>query len=110
LLDLYVLLGVPLYVTMGYPSAQQPPDANGNGDLCPRGGHWGTGYTPEDQADWVRTFGRLILCKPYVQGVIWSHWDDRAPHQFPYCGLIDSQGRPKPALEHMRLMRAEHLK
>jgi len=110
LLDLYVLLGVPLYVTMGYPSAQQPPDANGNGDLCPRAGHWGAGYTLEDQSDWVRTFGRLILCKPYVQGVIWSHWDDRAPHLFPYCGLLDNEGRPKPALEHLRLLRTEHLK
>ncbi len=110
LLDLFVLLGVPLYVTLGYASAAQPPDANGNGDLSPRGGFWGTGYTPEDQADWVQTFARLILCKPYVQGVTWAHWDDRAPHQFPHCGLIDRQGQPKPALEPLRQLRAEHLK
>jgi hypothetical protein len=110
LLDLYVLLGVPLLVTMGYPSAERPPDAKGNGDLRPYGGYWGGGYTAEDQADWVGAFGRLILCKPYVQAVVWSHWDDRAPHQFPYCGLIDNQGQPKPAIERLRQLRVEHLK
>ena len=110
LLDLFVLLGVPLHVTLGYPSAQAPRDENGNGDLSPRGGFWGTGYTPDDQADWAHTYGRLVLCKPYVQGVTWAHWDDRAHHQFPYCGLIDSQGLVKPALEPLRQLRAEHLK
>lgn len=110
LLDLYVLLGVPMNVTMGYPSAQSPPDAKGNGDLQPRGGHWSAGYTPEAQAAWARTFGALVLCKPYVQNVTWAHWDDRAAHQFPYCGLIDPDGKPKPALEPLRQLRVEHLK
>lgn len=110
LLDLYVLLGVPLSVVLGYPSANRPPDAQGNGDLRPDAGHWGSGYTPADQADWVRTFGRLALCKPYVQSITWAHYDDRDPHIFPYCGVIDSAGKPKPALETLRELRGLHLK
>lgn len=110
LLDLYVLLGVPMGVTLGYPSAQLPPDDKGNGDLKPRGGHWSTGYTADAQADWARTFGSLVLCKPYIQNVTWAHWDDRAPHQFPYCGLIGGDGKPKPALDALRQLRVEHLK
>lgn len=110
LLDLYVLLGVPMGVVLGYPSASRPPDPQTNGDLNARGGHWGTGYSPEDQARWARTFGALTLCKPYVQNVVWAHWDDRAPHQFPYCGLVDADGRPKPAIEPLRQLRVEHLR
>lgn len=108
ILDLYVLLGTPLFVSLGYPSAGGT-DANGDQDLRPGGGFWGSGYSPKDQGSWAATFGRLALCKPYVQGVFWSHWDDRAPHQFPHAGLIDSAGQPKPALDSLRQLRVKHI-
>ena len=34
----------------------------------------------------------LALCKPYVQGVQWTHFRDAEPHQFPHCGLLDARG------------------
>src|SRR5262249_11588622 len=39
LLDLYALLGVPLRVTLGYPSSAQA-DADADQDLHVEGGHW----------------------------------------------------------------------
>lgn len=108
LLDLYVLLGIPLHVRLGYPSAGDV-DAQGDKDQKPGGGVWSGGYTPQAQADWVNAFANLALCKPYVQAVTWTHWDDRASHIFPHCGLIDAAGQAKPALAALKGLRDKHL-
>jgi hypothetical protein len=110
LLDLYVLLGVPLHVTLSYPSSDAADAGLSDPDFRVHGGRWGEEFTPAGQADWARAFGRLVLCKPVVRGVTWAHAEDAAPHYFPHCGLIDAGGAPKPALEALRQLRAEHLK
>lgn len=109
LLDLYALLGVPLRVTVGYPSSAQP-DADADPDLYVEGGHWGNGFTPEVQAAWAAEVTALILCKPYVQGVQWTHLRDVEPHQFPHCGVVDARDQPKPALQKLRELRESHLR
>jgi hypothetical protein len=109
ILDLYALLGVPIQVSLGYPSlagADSLADAN----LQAAGGHWRDGFTPEVQADWASAFGALAVCKPYVRAVHWATWSDAEPHQFPHCGVVDAGGNPKPALDRLRAIRSEHLK
>jgi GH35 family endo-1,4-beta-xylanase len=109
ILDLYALLGVPLCVTLGYPSHHQPDDA-ADPEIRVAGGRWRDGLTPEVQADWAEWFPALAVCKPYVQSVQWCHWSDAGPHQFPHCGLLDKQGRPKPALAQLRALREKHIR
>jgi hypothetical protein len=109
LLDLYALLGVPLRVTLGYPSSAQS-DLDADPELRVGAGRWGGGFTPAAQADWAGAFPALALCKPYVQGVQWVHLRDGEPHQFPNCGLLDPTGAPKPALQRLRELREEHLR
>jgi GH35 family endo-1,4-beta-xylanase len=109
ILDLYALLGVPLRVTLGYPSSEGSDD-DADPEIRVAGGCWRSGFTPEVQADWATWFPALALCKPYVQGVQWCHWSDAAPHQFPHCGLLDPQGQPKPALTSLRTLREKHVK
>jgi hypothetical protein len=109
IMDLYALLGVPLHVTLGYPSAP------GNDDLADpdqraQGGYWRAGFTPEAQADWASLFAALAVCKPYVRCVRWPHFSDAQPHGDPHCGLLDGAGRAKPALTIMRQLREAHLK
>jgi hypothetical protein len=109
LLDLYALLGVPLQVTLGYPSAAgTDPDADP--ELRVGGGNWAGGFTPAAQAEWAAACAALVVCKPYVRAASWCHWSDAAPHQFPHCGLLDRDGRPKPALERVTELRARHLR
>jgi hypothetical protein len=109
LLDLYALLGVPLRVTLGYPSdARDDPDADP--EMRVAAGSWDGGFTPAGQAGWVTAFARLAMCKPFVQGVRWVHFSDADPHAFPHCGLIDREGNPKPALETLGQMREKHLR
>ncbi|HTU21928.1 MAG TPA: endo-1,4-beta-xylanase [Gemmataceae bacterium] len=109
LLDLYALLGVPLRVTLGYPSSAQP-DADADPELHVEGGHWSSGFTPDVQAAWAAEVAALVLCKPYVQGVQWTHLRDVQTHQFPHCGLVDSRDQVKPALQKLRELRETHLK
>jgi hypothetical protein len=109
LLDLYALLGVPLRVTLGYPSASGT-DADADPDLHVEGGHWGNGFSPEVQAAWTADVAALALCKPFVQGVQWTHFRDAEPHAFPHCGLLDAKEAPKPALRKLRDLREAHLR
>lgn len=109
MLDLYALLGVPLRVTLGYPSSANA-DADADPDLIVEGGHWSNGFTPEVQATWATDVTPLALCKPYVQGVQWTHFRDAEPHQFPHCGLVDRRDSLKPALQKIRELREAHLK
>ena len=108
LLDLYAILGVPLHVTLAYPSSRTS-DPRGDPDCRVAAGHWRGGFSPEIQAQWAAAFGALALSKPYVQAVTWSHLNDAEPHQFPHCGLLDSAGRLKPVTNELRKLREAHL-
>jgi hypothetical protein len=109
LLDLYSLLGVPLQVTLGYPS-DAGPDAEADAELGVGAGAWHEGYTPDIQADWASDYLALVLCKPFVRGVRWAHLCDAHPHQFPNAGLFDERENAKPVVERLRELRQKHLR
>ena len=108
LLDLYALLGVPIHVTLGYPSSPSG-DPEADPEMRVGAGNWHGGFSPQIQADWAASFTSLALCKPYVQGVNWIHFSDGRPHQFPHSGLLDHTGQPLPALDVLSELRALHL-
>ena len=109
ILDLYALLGVPLRVTLGYPSAAGA-DLDADPEMRVAAGRWRDGYSPHTQAAWAAAFAPVVLCKPYVQGAQWVHVSDAAPHQFPHCGLVDAEGHAKPAIHQLREVREKYLK
>ena len=109
LLDLYTILGVPLRVTLGYPSVAEP-DPRAPSDLSVTAGSWQGGFSPEAQAEWAASFAALALCKPSVRGVQWVHLSDAKPHLFPHCGLFDSHDQPKPVIQSLRDLREKHLR
>jgi hypothetical protein len=109
MLDLYTILGVPLRVTLGYPSSDAP-DSGANPEVKVAAGSWRHGFSVESQADWASSYVALALCKPSVRGVQWMHLSDAEPHLFPHCGLFDAQNKPKPVLERLRRLREEHLR
>jgi Glycosyl hydrolase family 10 len=108
MLDLYAMLGVPLRITLGYPSSADP-DSAADPELRVDAGRWRADLSPAAQAEWTGAFTALALCKPYVHAVQWVHCCDGDPHQFPNCGLIHAGGQRKPALESLRRLREEHL-
>lgn len=108
LLDLYAILGVPLRVTAGFPSGRGA-DAKADPELRVGSGLWVSDYGPSTQALWAAEVVALAACKPYVQGASWIQATDSEPHLFPHCGLFDSMGQPKPALEQLRMIRDKYL-
>jgi hypothetical protein len=104
LLDSYAELGVPLWVTLGYPSGSTT-DMKADPELCVDAGHWHTGVHEAVQADWAASFTLLALSKPYVEAVHWVHFTDADVHQFVHCGLLDARGKPKPSLEMLGRLR-----
>lgn len=109
ILDLYALLGVPLQVTLGYPSSTAP-DPGADPDVLVDGGHWRDGVNAKVQAEWAARYAELAVCKPYVRGVHWVHFADAEPHLLPNCGLVDGSGAVKPALARLRELREKHLR
>jgi Glycosyl hydrolase family 10 len=108
LLDLYALLGVPLRVTLGFPS-NDAFDAKADPEMRVHAGRWRDGFSASFQAEWAEAFASLALCKPYIEAVHWVQVSDQGPHQFPHCGLFGPSGQPKPALDRMRQIRQRRL-
>src|SRR5262249_53627719 len=107
LLDLYALLGVPLHVTLGYPS-NSGADPQASAGLAVAAGYC-VGIDAAAQARWTSDVAELAICKPFVRGVRWAHLTDAAPHVFPHCGLVDASGQVKPALTPLGELRRKHL-
>jgi hypothetical protein len=108
LLDMYSLLGVPLHVTLGYP-AHRTHDSQADPSFETAAGYWRRDFDPQVQAEWAAKFAALALCKPQVRSVQWAHFSDADSHQFPNCGLVDGQGKPRPAMDTLLALRKNHL-
>ena len=109
MIDWYSLLGVPLQITLGFPS-HAGKDEHASKELSVNAGRWRDGFNPLTQADWAEQFTALALCKPAVRSVLWTHLDDAQPHDFPACGLVDAIGTAKPAMARLKQLRATHLR
>ena len=109
LLDLWSCLGIPLHVTLAFPSGVDA-DALAKPDLevddVPGQSLW----TEAAQAEWADDYLRMLMAKQPVVGIYWSHFSDAAPHDFPNAGLIRRDGSPKPALDHLLRYRREYWK
>lgn len=97
MIDQWSLLGVPIFLTLAIPSAV-PVETNGVNDLevDPESGR--AAINEAEQSAWIERYLPLLLAKPAVAGVDWCHFSDADPHEFPYAGLLNSEGNPKPAL------------
>ena len=110
LIDLWSLLGVQLHVTLAFPSTLAPdPEA------APRLSQtaqpaWGDAWSEEVQADWAEHYVAILMAKPQVTGVFWTHFHDGLPHRFPNAGAVRANGQLKPlllALRSSRRLKAE---
>lgn len=98
LFDLWGGLGIPLQVTLAYPStAGIDPDSYGDMHAIETDAK----YSPsiEQQAEWARKVVPLLMAKQSVVGIYWTNYDDRKQHRYPFAGMIDAEGTHKPALQ-----------
>lgn len=109
LIDQWSVLGIPLFVTLAFPS-DTGPDPRAHADLEVEPHHWRLPCSEEAQAAWIDLHLPLLIAKPAVVGVIWTHFSDAEPHEFPHAGLLRPDQTPKPALHRIIAHRLEHWK
>jgi hypothetical protein len=114
-LDRWSLFGLPLLVMMCAPGRSAaratPTKTNHVGDAGPPpvDGQESAMITLDTQRTWAADYGRLLLAKPNVQGILWNQLSDADSREFPHNGLIDSLGTAKPALDALRQIREQYL-
>jgi hypothetical protein len=106
LIDQWSVLGLPLQVTLAFPSAVEH-DLNQTTDLEVEPNSWKMPVSEAAQADWLEDYLPLLLAKPSVLAVFWNHLSDAQPHRFPHAGLIRPDGVAKPA--HGRVVKQRTL-
>lgn len=109
-LDIYSQFARPLHVRFGCPSAPvdqspiMPPAATRSEDDPPNdepGGCWRGEWTPERQGEWMGKVATIALAKTMVRSLTWQALCDGRGIEMPFGGLIDADGRPKPALRRL---------
>ena len=101
-------IGLPLVITLTSPSSEaDDPHATSKVHSLPVGA--GGNISPETQRDWIARYLPMILSKNCVQAIVWNQFDDRQPHDYPHGGLLDHNGKAKPALGALRSIREEYL-
>ncbi|MBN2023212.1 MAG: hypothetical protein JW809_10525 [Pirellulales bacterium] len=103
-LDMWSVLGVPIYVALCVPSGNGPdPFARRKSPSIQ------PGCSPATQQAWLARYLPVVLAKTYVRGVVWSQLHDYAPHDFSHGGLFDLRRHPKPALRTFASIRQAYL-
>ena len=108
-LDRWSQLGVPLVISSRPPAtAAADPLAQHPAQVLKRSGR--PARTPAWQQR-ARHSGSCRCCWPSsrCQAIVWNHWQDDRPHEFPHAGLCDARGRPKPILQTIANLRQELL-
>lgn len=107
LIDQWTVLGVPLQITLAFPS-DVSHDSNVTTDLEVDPRFWRTPIDEAAQAAWIDDYVPLLLAKPSVVAVFWNHLSDAQPHRFPNAGLVRRDGAPKSGLTQMIRQRGLH--
>ncbi|RPI86678.1 MAG: glycoside hydrolase, partial [Planctomycetaceae bacterium] len=107
MIDFWSVLGIPLQVTLAFPSATAP-DPSVTTDLDVDPGSWRLPVSEPAQAAWLEEHISLLLAKAGVVAVFWNHLADCQPHRFPHAGLLRPDGSRKPAIDSLQKLKHVH--
>jgi hypothetical protein len=108
LLDLYALVGLPLHLSMAFPSAPGA-DAKAVESVSVVDSQWPAVPDEALQREWAARWIALAVAKPFVRSVTWMHASDAQSHVFPHAGLLRADGHPKPLFGWLKRFRGEFL-
>jgi len=105
MLDTWAILGIPLYVTLAYPSESQAVDPQAATGIQAESDGGSESLGEAAQASWVDSVLPVLMAKQAVVGIFWTHFSDGAPHDYPHAGLLRPDGTPKPAFDQLTDLR-----
>lgn len=98
LLDRFFLLDTPIIISaLGAPSEMREAAAGS--------GYWEKPWSTETQQRWLSRVFCMLLSKPFVESVFWSDLFDSPGSLLPTAGLINAEGKPRPALKRLVALR-----
>ncbi|MBS0263472.1 MAG: endo-1,4-beta-xylanase [Planctomycetes bacterium] len=107
IIDQWSVLGLPLQVTLAFPSSTGPdPMQTTDLEVDPR--QWKMPPDETAQQRWIEDYVPLLLAKPSVLAVFWNHLSDAQPHRFPHAGLVRTDGVAKPGHQAIVQLRQQH--
>lgn len=101
LLDLFALMGKPLYIT-----TVETPSQKGSGPFDAQvAGFWHKPWDPVRQAVWLEGLCAVALGRPTVDAVVFEHLADRDDSVIAHSGLLTAKLEPKDSFRVIRRMR-----
>ena len=101
LLDLFALMGKPLYITaVEVPSTQAPGPFDAQ-----VAGFWHKPWDPVRQAVWLEGLCAMALGRPTVDAVVFEHLADREDSVITHSGLLTDKLEPKDSFRMIRRLR-----
>ena len=101
LLDLFAMMGKPLYVT-----AVETPSRQGKGPFdAQMAGYWHKPWDPVRQAVWLEGLCAVALGRPSVDAVVFEHLADREGSVIANSGLLNAKLEPKDSFRMIRRLR-----
>ncbi|MBA3312649.1 MAG: endo-1,4-beta-xylanase [Planctomycetota bacterium] len=100
LIDLWSTLGLPLTISLAFPS-QAKSDPNAEAGIEVREPQWKAPWSEPAQGEWLAEMLPLLMSKPSVAGIEWCCFSDAVAHRFPHSGLTRPDGSSKPAFERL---------
>ncbi|MBN2583689.1 MAG: hypothetical protein JXL80_11540 [Planctomycetes bacterium] len=109
-IDLLAKVGLPLELTAAAAPSQWTDDsraslARGERDFTRSLGYWRQPWSPDVQADYGLGVVLLARAHPMVRAIEWADFSDSVPHAFPFGGLLNADGQPKPLHGHLAALR-----
>jgi hypothetical protein len=105
LLDVWSVLGIPLYVTLACPSEPVASDPLASVGVEIERGRSPTEWSESAQAAWIDSILPVLMAKQAVVGIFWMNLADGVRHEFPHAGLVRPDGSHKPGLSHFAAQR-----
>ncbi len=101
LLDVFALMGKPLFVT-----AVETPSQQGTGLFAPEvAGFWHKPWDPVRQAVWLEGLCGMALGRPAVEAVVFENLVDRDASVITHSGLLTADLKPKDSFRMIRRLR-----
>jgi len=101
LLDLFAMMGKPLYIT-----AVEAPSQPGKGPFDAQvAGFWHKPWDPVRQAVWLEGLCAVSLGRPAVDAVVVEHLADRDDSVIAHSGLLTHKLEPKDSFRMIRRLR-----